>query len=337
MKKRKIIVAMYENNMFPVLLSDLYSDDRVIMFDLVKKLNNRFLSIVRKIHLSSKVNKHIKLPFKIIWVNSLESVMSDSESEYHILFIDSLFPKDKMFISYLRKLKNKRNVKYEIILENPFIDNVNIKYYMEKLGFDYIFTFDERDAQKNGFIFQLTPFSMFRGPHGKINYDMCNFSVNSGNRLDLLHDIYKKATEHGISLIYRITLVPKESQLYPNGIIYNQVMPYAEVVKETKECNCILEVMKDRQTGATARYYEAVCYNKKLLTNNKNVVNLPFYNPDYIHVFEKPEDIDWNWVKERIPVDYHYDGRFSPTHLIDKIIELEEEKERNELGKVETD
>ena len=54
-------------------------------------------------------------------------------------------------------------------------------------------------------------------------------------------------------------------------------------------------------------------------------------------VFEKPEDIDWAWVKERIPVDYHYDGRFSPVHLIDKIIELEEEKERKELGKEQTD
>ena len=27
-------------------------------------------------------------------------------------------------------------------------------------------------------------------------------------------------------------------------------------------------------------------------------------------------------------MDYYYDGRFSPTHLIDKIIELEEEKDK---------
>ncbi len=52
-------------------------------------------------------------------------------------------------------------------------------------------------------------------------------------------------------------------------------------------------------------------------------------------VFEKPEDIDWEWVKERITVDYHYDGRFSPRHLIDKIIELEEEREKKKNGEKE--
>ena len=119
-------------------------------------------------------------------------------------------------------------------------------------------------------------------------------------------------------------------------IIYNKRIPYSEVVEKNKASNCILEIISSGQSGASLRYYEAVCYNKKLLTNNKNVVNLPFYNPDYIHVFEKPEDIDWDWVKERIQVDYHYDGRFSPTHLIDKIIELEEEKEKQQNAEKET-
>lgn len=96
--------------------------------------------------------------------------------------------------------------------------------------------------------------------------------------------------------------------------------------------NCILEVLATGQSGATLRYYEAVCYNKKLLTNNKNIVNLPFYNPEWMHVFENTEDIDWGWVKERVPVDYHYDGRFSPIHLIDRIIELEEQKEAQSGG-----
>ena len=81
------------------------------------------------------------------------------------------------------------------------------------------------------------------------------------------------------------------------NICYNEFIKYDVVLEETMKSNCILEMQLDVQSAATQRYYEAVCYNKKLLTNNKNVVNLPFYNPDYIHVFEKPEDIDWEWVK----------------------------------------
>lgn len=328
---------MYETNMYPVLFSDLYSDDRVIMFDLLKKTNNRFLKLIRKIHLSSKVNRFIKLPFKCVWRNSLNSVFSDLAIEYHVIFLDALYPMDKSYISYLKKLRKKFKIKYDIFLLNPLNDNPRAKYYIKNLGFDYIFTFDSKDAKKNCFIFQYVPFSILGGQYVDINYDICNFSANIGNRLELLHNIYKKSLEYNVSSVYRITLVHKKEQKFKDGIIYNQVIPYTEVIMNTKASNCILEVMKDRQTGATARYYEAVCYNKKLLTNNKNVVNLPFYDSRYMKVFEKPEDIDWAWVKERVPVDYHYDGRFSPTHFIDKIIELEEEKERKELGQEQTD
>ena len=105
-----------------------------------------------------------------------------------------------------------------------------------------------------------------------------------------------------------------------------KAMPYPEVVAEAKKSNCLLEVVREGQTGPSFRYYEAVCYNKKLLTNNKNAVNFPFYNPEYMHVFEKPEDIDWEWVKERIPVDYGYDGRFSPSRIFDEVVGMEESK-----------
>ncbi len=102
--------------------------------------------------------------------------------------------------------------------------------------------------------------------------------------------------------------------------------PYRNIIAEVKRSNCLLEVVREFQDDPSYRYYEAVCYNKKLLTNNKRIVNFPFYNPEYIHVFEKPEDIDWDWVKERIPIDYGYDGRFSPSHLFDEVIEIEKSK-----------
>ena len=43
-------------------------------------------------------------------------------------------------------------------------------------------------------------------------------------------------------------------------------------------------------------------------------------------IIEKVEDIDWNWVKEDIEVDYHYNGEFSPLRLMEDIIKSCEEK-----------
>ena len=77
----------------------------------------------------------------------------------------------------------------------------------------------------------------------------------------------------------------------------------------------------------TLRYYEAITYNKKLITNNEMVKKLPFYNPYYMFVFCDPEDIDLAWVKRSVKVDYHYNNEFSPKELVKDIIrETQREK-----------
>ena len=80
----------------------------------------------------------------------------------------------------------------------------------------------------------------------------------------------------------------------------------------------------DRQKGQVAltlRPYEAVVYNKKLLTNNKTILSFKYYNPRYMHYFEKIEDIDWNWVARKEKVNYEYEGDFSPIYLLQDISE----------------
>lgn len=54
---------------------------------------------------------------------------------------------------------------------------------------------------------------------------------------------------------------------------------------------------------------------------------LPFYNPDYMFVFCDLEDIDLEWVKRSVKVDYHYNNEFSPKELVKDIIrETQREK-----------
>lgn len=72
------------------------------------------------------------------------------------------------------------------------------------------------------------------------------------------------------------------------------------------------------QKVQTVRYYEAVYYNKKLLTNNPSVRDLSFYDPRYMRYFETVDDIDFSGVKEKVPINYHYAGEFSLLHILDK-------------------
>lgn len=60
----------------------------------------------------------------------------------------------------------------------------------------------------------------------------------------------------------------------------------------------------------------------KNLTNNPNIKELSFYNPKYMQHFESVEDIDFEWVKKRELIDYHYNNEFSPNHILGKLEEL---------------
>lgn len=322
-----------EGGSTPSLFADLYSDERVIVFNgFMKDIHNIVLKTLRRIHFSEKINRVVKLPFKGIWHCSLRTIDWNCNTMYYVIFVGAaLRPNDCLYLENIRK---KYNVKYILYALDAWSDNKRskfAKYYMDRLGFDYIFTFDYKDAIVHNFIYINAPYSIITDNKSNNIENDLYLVANAKGRLNEFHMIYEYLEKNNVSSQYRISEVPGKQQSFKDKIIYNNPIKYTEIINELKKSNCILEVLTKRQSAATNRYYEAVCYNKKLLTNNKNVVNLPFYNPEYIHVFEKPEDIDCDWVKERIPVDYQYDGRFSPTHLIDKIIELEEQKEGKRL------
>ena len=133
-------------------------------------------------------------------------------------------------------------------------------------------------------------------------------------RKDFLIDLFNILSDNGCVCDFTINGVEKNAVVQGvktgRGILYNQV------IQEIQSTNCILEVIQQGQNGVTLRYYEAVCYNKKLLTNNADIVNYPFYNPEYMKVFTKLEDIDVKWIKEQVDVNYKYNGEYSPINLV---------------------
>lgn len=335
-KKKRFIFVL--NKEFINQMRDLKSDNRVVMMNsYLKHPNNRFLETLQKVHTTTKINRKIKLPFKNIWKCSLRTIVWEKNVDYYVLFVGSLL---KMVdLEYLKQLRESYDIKYILLLFDTWDSkrySYAARYFERNLKFDYIFSFDPKDAKKYGFIYTYVPYSIISSNEANIVendlYLVASVITKGGPKV--FHSIYKYLKERGVSAHYRLVHVRPNEQEFKNEIIYNISIDYSEVIEGVKKSNCILEVLPLGQTGPTLRYNEAVCYNKKLLTTNKDVVNLPFYNPEYIHVFEKPEDIDCEWIKKRITIDYGYDGRFSPIRILDKIVELDEKmKEGLERGK----
>lgn len=343
--KKRVFIFVDANDMVSVMTKDLDFDERVIVVR--RRTFTYFLfrgcrKILLLVHADLIVNLINLVLYRMPIGCGLRDIHWQKNKEYYIIFGNpTLYPVSPMYLKNLQKQYNVHNVLFLCDTFTPKnsgrLERLGLQYikeYMESVDFKYIFTFDHENAKKFGWIYHDDLYSSFSISMNKklkkIKFDIC-FTGGASRREKELYSVYEYIKKNKVKSIFRMVGASKNYSRYSSEIITTPAS-YSVVTEEVERSNCILEVIRPGQSGATLRYYEAVCYNKKLLTNNKNVVNLPFYDPRYMKVFEKPEDIDWEWVKERIPVDYHYDGRFSPTHLIDKIIELEEEREKKENG-----
>ena len=82
---------------------------------------------------------------------------------------------------------------------------------------------------------------------------------------------------------------------------------------------CMLDINQTGAVGYTSRFLEAVIYNKKLIADNPSIRSTKYYNPQFIQLVEKMDDIDPEFVKNDIIPDYQYGGDFSPIHLLKQI------------------
>ena len=85
---------------------------------------------------------------------------------------------------------------------------------------------------------------------------------------------------------------------------YIEYDKYLDLISKSK---CILDYNQKGQTGLTLRPMEALFFNKKLITNNKDIKNYNFYNSKNIFILgeNKMEEVDkfLNTPSEKIHED----------------------------------
>lgn len=330
-------LMVYPYNQFTeIIFRDLALLPNVEEYSLKAPLSNKLLHNLRRVHTSPKLRKLFPMPFQDIWVRSL--FKRAKEADCVIFWVTAL---TEVSLDFLHKMK-KRHVGQKMVLliwdslhgTSPLIPAVWHKIF--DFPWDYIISFDKEDCQEFGFDWlgqsyyskmeELKPV----GPASDIYY-----VGNERGRTQQILAIYRKLSEAGIKCNFnlckdaglkkRIQLaISKDSGMeYEKGGLNIGYLdqPYQQVLQELLNSGCILEVLQTGQHTQTVRYFEAVCYNKKLLTNNKNIVDLPFYDERYMRVFEKAEDIDVDWIRLKDEVDYGYRGEFSPARIVDMIEE----------------
>ncbi len=285
--------------------------------------NNRVLHFVRNKMLSPKINKGIIKKINKIWYQfyTLQKLNFDSEMNY-ILLTDGR--PDYYQNGYLADLKKKYPIKFILVYLNSYYTSTKAVLDFKDIC-DYVFTYDKADAEKYGFIHFHGVYSRpdaIRSKSESAQEDILYIGGENA-RLETLLKCYERFKAEGLKTCFRIVKVEKERQKYADDIVYNEEIPYDQVLAKVKRCNCILEVLNAKRKGTTLRAFEAVFLKKKLLTNNENIVDMQFYDPRYMKIFKNVEDIDIDFVKKRETVSYSYHDEYSPIRLVERICEME--------------
>lgn len=283
---------------------------------------NRFERMMRKIIF----NNNIEIPFKLSWYQMFGIPFYKNEKYYFL--IDSGVLRFYPYV-FWQKISKKSNIYLNLLLFNSMdASSPNIKDFKNEIingNWNEVYTYDKYDAEKYGWnYFGLSYFSKPKEVKNTSELSDIYFVGGlKGNRDSLILDTFKTLHSNGIKCTFDLYCYSDKQyseRKYDEFInYYRKWKCYDEIQKEIVSTNCILEILQEGQRTQSVRYFEAIFYNKKLLTNNPNIFNLPFYDERYMHYFSKPEDIDLEWVRNCENIDYGYNGEFSTLKLLEKI------------------
>ena len=223
----------------------------------------------------------------------------------------------------------------DVVLVRWFLDLMEISSLPEEEElffcsryYDRVITYDYGEAMKYGFSFVETPYSVDDTlPQQDVIYDVvfvgtAKIKRDAGVRYHKIIEVYKYLKEHNCKLKFYIVGVPEEDQIKAEDLVYNQYIPYRDVLLLDLQSKCILEVQQEKEVGTTLRIFEAIAYKKKLLIDNEEINKNPLFDSRFMSIFDNPCSIDLDFINnDSQTIDANIDS-IHPTKFLQEIERL---------------
>jgi len=222
-----------------------------------------------------KISRDIKFKYR---ENYIKKIIGDQSFD-SILIIRP----DLLSIIFLKELKNKSK-----IFKTYFFDGIG-RFPKKKKTitlFDEVFSFEPNDCKKYNFTF-ITNFIYEENSKSiKVNteYNIFNITSYDKKRFSLLLKIASVLRQE--QQPFKI-IVKTHKKLNSQGLIeiITKPMPLHMVQNFIQKSICMLDLgVISKHKGLTFRIFEAIGLDKKVITNNTDIINYDFYNPQNILV-----------------------------------------------------
>ncbi|MHC1684883.1 MAG: hypothetical protein AB6733_18400 [Clostridiaceae bacterium] len=268
-KKEIIIVQDSKNAYFAKLMAK-----RGIKVISANKKINIFFSAIRKLHYK------LKIPFYHIWYNSdVYRVYNDkiiimfdaTLSDYFIKWIKKKSPSNRYIFWYWNPVRNNRK---PLSMKNSFCE---------------MWSYSPVDCTKYKLIPNTTfYFKELHVNNSEVENDIFFIGKDKG-RLPALLELEKKFKSMKLRTYFHIT--PDKLYHLKTNKIYKKTLSYDVLLGHIGKSKAILDYVEQTDDGLSLRPMESLFFKKKLITNNRLIVNYDFYNSNNIFVLGV-DDID---------------------------------------------
>ena len=275
-----------------------------------------------RLNFSRKINSVIKNPFsKIVNPILYPHDFPVDKPICYIFFATSCDVFQSNYIDYLRK--KYKHIKLVLYMQD-LVSMVRFFDFNQALKtMDLVLTYDKGDSIKYNLPYHPTPMSFVEVP---IDENLANSDVYycgvAKTRYKKIHSLYEKFVSAGLKCDFNLMSMPEGAPRI-EGINYpSYFFSYKENLQHIQKTSCIIEIMQEGATGFTPRLWESIVYDKHLITNNKTVIDSPFYDKRGIHLVDEASETDFmNMIKQQVRYSTLLKDSLSPIHLLEFIDE----------------
>lgn len=311
------------SGIFSSMFEELIVSKKAIFINKYLDEKNFLRRELLKIFYKDKVNAFLQGCFEPIMLPKFsitEQLKNYIEEDSVVIFTNASLQK-----VYSEKNLKKIKLQYPhvrfvlLLVDSIFQPQAKKAVELSKKGvFDLIYTYNNDDAQKLGYIYWPTPYSYLSDVIPKTIINGVYFCGSDKGRADILDRFADKFNELGVK--YRFNVFGNHRKYKNFSVESYDLKDYREVLKDTLKYSVILDICQEsygEKCGLSLRVYEAFVYGRTLVTNNKKIKEFEYYDPSYMHYIENENDIRLEWFQEK--VNSQYLGQLSPNLLVEDI------------------
>lgn len=247
---------------------DIYIEEEPFLTN-SNKIKNIIMRVIKKIGLW-----RLYLLFLKGWKDKLK------QSDSCVIFDQAFSPTIVKVIHNFNPLIN-----INIYIWNPVLKDKSIIKKIDKVKeMVNIYSFDKNDCKKYGFSFSpmIYDFNSKIEKGIKLKYDVI-FVGYLKNRSKLLIKLYNYLEKNKVDKFFYVLDNINYTEEVPFEL-KDRYLDYKTYKKLMLSSKAVLDIVQEGQIGLTIRTMEAICYQKKLITNNKDIMTYDFYNKNNIFV-----------------------------------------------------